>query len=371
MAVTFVDRVKETSTTTGTGAFTLAGAVTGYQAFSASFGVGERAHYCIEAVDGSGVPSGQWEIGTGTYSATNTLTRSANPYTSAGWGSPLNFSAGTKNVFVTVPALAAQHLAGVTNSSEETFYVRTDGDDANTGLADTAGGAFLTVQAALDAAAPLLNVTPVGIHIRAGTYTSATATIDIPNSWKMASMFKLALRGDDTTPANVVINSTTNEPALTLRGSATMAIELSGIKFTSSGGTAGDGVYVGADTRVTTYNCEFGTCTGAQVRVSPRAVYTVDTLCRIVGGAPYHIYATDGAQIQYLNSPAFTINNTPAFSSSFLFAKGCVVGNMTGASYTGSATGKRYAVEGCSFVNSGVTLPGGTAGTTATGGQYV
>lgn len=61
------DRVEETTTTTGAGAVTLAGAVAGYQAFSAVFADQSTLYYVIEAVDANGVPTGDWEVGIGTY----------------------------------------------------------------------------------------------------------------------------------------------------------------------------------------------------------------------------------------------------------------------------------------------------------------
>lgn len=106
-AINFVDRVKETSVSTGTGDFTLAGAVTGYQTFDAAFGhAGNYFYYCIEAVDGNGVPTGQWETGEGHLSASTTLVRDT--LLASSTGSAVSFSAGTKNVFCTV---AAQYFA--------------------------------------------------------------------------------------------------------------------------------------------------------------------------------------------------------------------------------------------------------------------
>lgn len=75
MALIIADRVKETSTTTGTGALALAGAMTGFQRFSAKCAVGDTLFYGIQGVDSAGQPTGEWECGIGTYSATNTLTR--------------------------------------------------------------------------------------------------------------------------------------------------------------------------------------------------------------------------------------------------------------------------------------------------------
>lgn len=102
----YIDRVLETSTTTGTGDLTLDGAVTGYQSFDSAVGTQVAFDYCIVAVDGSGIPTGQWEVGSGYLSASTTLVRSILWASSA--GSAINFSAGTKRVFITVAANQAQ-----------------------------------------------------------------------------------------------------------------------------------------------------------------------------------------------------------------------------------------------------------------------
>jgi len=77
MAQQFEDRVAESTTTTGTGNITLGGALTGFRAFGSVCSVGDVAWYAVWAVDGSGNPTGAYEEGLGTYSATNTWTRTA------------------------------------------------------------------------------------------------------------------------------------------------------------------------------------------------------------------------------------------------------------------------------------------------------
>lgn len=105
------DRIKETSTTTGTGNFTLAGAVAGFWAFSARFAVGDtQIPYCIEAIDGSGVPTGEREVGLGTYVSANTLQRDQ-VFASSNADALVSFSAGSKNVFVSYAADVA-YVAG-------------------------------------------------------------------------------------------------------------------------------------------------------------------------------------------------------------------------------------------------------------------
>ena len=99
MALVLKDRVKETSTTTGTGTLTLLGAETGYQSF-AVIGDGNTCYYTIQNTD-SGF-EGEWEVGIGTY-VSSTLSRDT-VLSSSNSGSLVNLSAGTKTVFVTYPA---------------------------------------------------------------------------------------------------------------------------------------------------------------------------------------------------------------------------------------------------------------------------
>jgi hypothetical protein len=96
MALVVKDRVQETSTTTGTGTFTLAGAVSGFQSFSA-IGDGNTTYYAI-------VGGAEWEVGLGTYTSSGTLLSRDTILESSNGGTAVNFSAGTKNVFVTYPA---------------------------------------------------------------------------------------------------------------------------------------------------------------------------------------------------------------------------------------------------------------------------
>lgn len=102
MALIWKDRVLELATTTGTGAFTLGGAMTGYRTFASVCATSDTVYYLIEAVDASGYPTGEWETGLGTYSGTNTLTRTT-PLDSS-TGSAVSFSAGDKRVALTQPA---------------------------------------------------------------------------------------------------------------------------------------------------------------------------------------------------------------------------------------------------------------------------
>lgn len=98
MALVLADRVNETTTTSGTGTITLAGAVPNYQTF-AVIGNGNQTYYTIFHQTLS-----EWEVGIGTYTSAGTLLSRDTVLSSSNSGSLVNFSAGTKNVFCDYPA---------------------------------------------------------------------------------------------------------------------------------------------------------------------------------------------------------------------------------------------------------------------------
>ena len=98
MALVLKDRVKETSTTAGTGTLTLSGAVAGFQAFSV-IGNGNTTYYAI-----SDATTGQWEVGVGTYTASGTTLSRDTVLSSSASGALVTFSSASKDVFVTYPA---------------------------------------------------------------------------------------------------------------------------------------------------------------------------------------------------------------------------------------------------------------------------
>lgn len=105
MAHIWQDRVQETSTTTGTGAFTLIGAVAGFRTFASVCSTNDTVYYYIEAINTGGIPTGAWETGLGTYSGTNTLTRTT-VTASSNAGAAVNFAAGSKRVALSLTATA-------------------------------------------------------------------------------------------------------------------------------------------------------------------------------------------------------------------------------------------------------------------------
>ena len=99
MALVLADRVRETTTTTGTGSVTLGGAYTGFQTFLAGIGNANNTYYTI-----ANVVTGEWEVGIGTYTSSgNTLSRDT-VLSSSNANALVSFTVGTKDVFVTQPA---------------------------------------------------------------------------------------------------------------------------------------------------------------------------------------------------------------------------------------------------------------------------
>lgn len=99
----FLDRVMETSTTTGTGTYTLAGAVTGFQTFAA-VGDGNTCYYSAAAVDANGIPTGDWEVGLGTFTSSGTTLARTTILASTNANAAVNWAAGTKRISVVLPA---------------------------------------------------------------------------------------------------------------------------------------------------------------------------------------------------------------------------------------------------------------------------
>ena len=106
MAFITADRVKDTSTTTGTGSITVSGAApTGYRTFSAVLSAADTFYYCIQ-----GQTTAEFEVGVGTYTSANVFARTT-VLASSNSGSAVSFSAGTKNVFITLAATKTLQLA--------------------------------------------------------------------------------------------------------------------------------------------------------------------------------------------------------------------------------------------------------------------
>lgn len=111
------NRICETSTTTGTGAYVLDGAVIGYFPFSSKCVEGSICEYAVEAIDAHGALTGGCEVGLGTFGPGNTLAR-IQVYTGSNATDPVSWASGTKRISLTLAAESLEKLPGLTASSQ-------------------------------------------------------------------------------------------------------------------------------------------------------------------------------------------------------------------------------------------------------------
>jgi hypothetical protein len=261
-------------------------------------------------------------------------------------------------------------------TANRTYYVRTDGSDSNDGVTNTSGGAFLTIQKAIDTAATLdISIYNVTISIADGTYT-----IISPILGKSAvGAGEIWLVGNETTPANVVITSSTalgSAAGLLAFPSLKTTYRVRGVTLQST--ATNHGIYVDGTSVIWIRKIVLGSGLSDQLRVSLGGSINIEGDYSITGGAVRHFIANTFGNINAVtNSLTITLVGTPAFSSSFVAvttigAIQCSSGLVT---FSGSATGVRYSVTLNGVINSfsGGNVnyfPGNSVGSTATGGQY-
>jgi hypothetical protein len=248
-------------------------------------------------------------------------------------------------------------------SAAKNYYVRTDGSDSNTGLANTAGGAFLTLQKAVDVIWQTLDLNgfDVTINIGNGTYT-AGALMSGPQFGEGLVYFI----GDVSTPANVVISVTGGDCFASLYG-ARYAVR--GVKMQTT--TSGHCLKAYLASFASFQSVEFGASAEMHVECGQGSTIIADGAYTINGGAMAHFHCGSFGLITS-GTLIVTLTGTPAFSSYFAgAAQGGII--ITGLTFTGSATGPRYLSHRGGVISAAAVdpaLPGDTAGRVATGGVY-
>lgn len=143
MALVLSDRVQESSTTTGTGAFTLAGASNGFQSFNSGVGNGNSTYYTI-----ADSTNNAWEVGIGTYTHSGTSLSRDTILASSNSGSAVNFGSGAKQVFVTYPAKRSAMTTGLTENTStisSNYTITTGANAMSVGTLTIASGVTVTV----------------------------------------------------------------------------------------------------------------------------------------------------------------------------------------------------------------------------------
>lgn len=375
------DLIHQQSTSTGTGDITLS-AVNGKRSFNDEFGTGgtNKFDYFI-----SNQAAAEWERGTGHLSAPTTLVRDT-VLSSSNANAAVNFSAGTKDIANDVPAalqVRGPGSAAVGNialwgssagnllkdagyaprevlKASRTYYVRSDGSDSNTGLANTSGGAFLTSQKAVDVATTLdLNGYTLTIQIADGTYTGATT---LKNVVGFAGAGFLVIKGNNSTPANVLI-STTSANCFDANGT-NVVWDIIDLKMqTTTGGQCLNAQSGGA---IRYGNVNFGSCANFHVSAFNGGRIEAISNYAVSGGALGHMASSYWASVR-ATSRTITLTGTPAFSIAFAYAEISALLAVDAMTFSGSATGKRFAVAtGAQIATGGGGanyLPGNAAGT--------
>ena len=252
-----------------------------------------------------------------------------------------------------VSGVAREKLA-----SSRTYYVRTDGSDSNDGLANTAAGAFLTIQKAIDTVAGLdINSNSVTIQVAAGTYAE---TVTVSGPWVGGN--SVTLLGDATTPSNVQISPASGS-CVTMTGYSMMNI--SGFKLVSTTGSALN--IVRFSHLAVTGAMDFGACAaGHHFSIQSCSRITVGANYNITGSAVSHIASQEHA-VWLGSGLTVTLTGTPAFSIGYAFCNGGSLIKKHGMTFSGSATGVRFVLQtnGTIDTNGGgaTYFPGDSAGT--------
>ena len=223
-------------------------------------------------------------------------------------------------------------------TSARTYYVRSDGSDSNTGLADNAGGAFLTIQKAVDVVSGTLDMSTyqVTIQVRTGTYAPVSLKTCV-------GVLPPILNGDTSTPSNCLITASSGTGALVYDGinsNAKGTWRVSGFKFTTTG-TASYGIYVSDYCRVRMSFCDFGANVVAQIAAQNYGGIALMGNYSITASSPVHVYSDVGGNIVSFGITV-TLTGTPAFSNAYAIATTIGVIKLQSITFSGSATGIRY-----------------------------
>ena len=395
MALVLKDRVKETTTTSGTGTVTLAGAATGFQSFAA-VGDGNETYYAI--VDAA---TGDWEVGIGVYTASGTTLSRATVLSSSNAGSLVNFGSGTKDVFVTYPSSRSvyQNTTGTVTVQNE--FQTINADTINVSTANITAGTVTTTPTTGN---DLVNKTYVDTMVSSGITYHAPVKYEVPSTTgNLTATYDNGTAGVGATLTNagtlgaftpdgvvasvndrILIYNQTNQfengvYTVTTVGDGSTPWVLTratdadtyGVKSPNSLGQ-GDAFFVtsGNTGAGETYECNtvgtitFGTTAITFVQISSAQVYSAGTGLTLTG-TQFSITSTGVSAATYGSASSVPVIafNAQGQATSVTDTPIAISGSAVSGDITGKSGGTTAALTAGAFLNSAGTFDGSTART--------
>lgn len=245
-----------------------------------------------------------------------------------------------------------------------TYYVRTDGNDNNTGTVNTSGGAFLTLQKAVNAVTSrvIQSGSEVIIQLADGTYSGGVKVY--PGLGGGA----VRLVGNKSTPTNTFVQGSSTYGIICYNSN--FVVEALKIASTTSHALwTARGGYMQIDP-----NVWFGSTAGYACRAIDSSVIAINGAVSILGGGQGFCIAEKGSTINFNVATTHTLFSTPSYTIGF--ANATTTGQTIAISqaFSGAALGPRYSANLNSVINTnggGASyFPGNQTGVTSTGGQY-
>jgi hypothetical protein len=257
---------------------------------------------------------------------------------------------------------------------DRTYYFRTDGNNANTCLANTAAGACRTAQAALTKCFTV-NLSGHNCTAQAGNNFTATKIDPVAILGAQTGIGTITLRGDPTTPSNMVAENTIGAQANIFAGGGAN-LHVTGFKLQATTAfTYGSGLYAnGNGTMITMDHMDFGAMPGIHREAIDGGAIIANGDYTISGSAYAHEHAHNQSFIENANL-TLTITGTPNFSGNYS-RNGYGFIFYTGITFAGTgATGSRFYVHENGAINTNSNnlnyFPGNSPGFASSGGVYV
>ena len=252
-------------------------------------------------------------------------------------------------------------------TAARTYFVRTDGNDANTGLANTAAAAFRTIQKAVDTAASLDNGNfDITITVQAGTWTDGAELKETVGGGYVII--------DGGSSASCTISTTDRSCFFAPASTRASKYRLQNMRLQTSGASGYAIAAYNGPTNIEFQFITFGATAGAQIFASQQGNIQAIGNYSILGGGVAHVIASEYGVFAVKQGITITLAGTPAYTTGFVASVRTGFVSIYSVTITGAATGPRYTANnggGIFTAGAGASfLPGSIAGTATAPGWY-